>query len=109
MIQGGGKENQINDPGYTIPAEFVSKYFHKKGALAAARRADQVNPSKASSGSQFYIVQGQVLQDQQLNMIEQQSNKKSAPKGAPYTKPLEELLILTTSTLFLAKLSQDWM
>ncbi|MCB9016106.1 MAG: peptidylprolyl isomerase [Lentimicrobiaceae bacterium] len=80
MIQGGGKENQINDPGYTIPAEFVSKYFHKKGALAAARRADQVNPSKASSGSQFYIVQGQVLQDQQLNMIEQQSNKKISPE-----------------------------
>ena len=80
MIQGAGKESQINDPGYTIPAEFVSKYFHKKGALAAARRADQINPSKASSGSQFYIVQGQVLQDQQLNMIEQQSNKKISPE-----------------------------
>lgn len=44
-------------PGYTIPAEFVPEYTHKKGALAAARRGDVANPKKASSGSQFYIVQ----------------------------------------------------
>ena len=44
-------------PGYTIPAEFVNEYYHKKGALAAARRGDAANPKKASSGSQFYIVQ----------------------------------------------------
>ena len=44
-------------PGYTIPAEFVSEYTHKKGALAAARRGDVANPKKESSGSQFYIVQ----------------------------------------------------
>ena len=43
-------------PGYTIPAEFVNEYWHKKGALAAARRGDMANPKKASSGSQFYIV-----------------------------------------------------
>lgn len=48
-------------PGYTIPAEFFPHYFHKKGALAAARLGDQVNPGKESSGSQFYIVQGQKL------------------------------------------------
>ena len=44
-------------PGYTIPAEFVHEYTHKKGALAAARRGDVANPKKESSGSQFYIVQ----------------------------------------------------
>lgn len=44
-------------PGYTIPAEFVPEYNHKKGALAAARRGDAANPKKESSGSQFYIVQ----------------------------------------------------
>ncbi len=44
-------------PGYTVPAEFVKEYKHKKGALAAARRGDAANPLKESSGSQFYIVQ----------------------------------------------------
>jgi len=46
-------------PGYTVPAEFVSEYTHKKGALAAARMGDVSNPMKASSGSQFYIVQSE--------------------------------------------------
>ena len=44
-------------PDYTVPAEFVNEYWHKKGALAAARKGDMANPTKASSGSQFYIVQ----------------------------------------------------
>ena len=64
MIQGGDPNskdsNPYNDgqggPGYTIPAEFSSSYVHKKGAVAAARMGDQVNPAKESSGSQFYIV-----------------------------------------------------
>jgi cyclophilin family peptidyl-prolyl cis-trans isomerase len=43
-------------PSYTVPAEFVNEYWHKKGALAAARKGDMANPTKASSGSQFYIV-----------------------------------------------------
>lgn len=60
------------DPGYTIPAEFVyPKYFHKKGALAAARTGDQVNPERASSGSQFYIVTGRVCSADEMHMIEQ--------------------------------------
>ncbi|MBW6492645.1 MAG: peptidylprolyl isomerase [Lentimicrobium sp.] len=80
MIQGGGHEANINDPGYKVPAEFVSKYFHKKGALAAARMGDQVNPQRASSGSQFYIVQGQVLNDQQLNTFEAQKKKTFSPE-----------------------------
>lgn len=73
MIQGGdpdsrnapaGKMLGGGSPGYTIPAEFVPEYFHKKGALAAARSP---SPDKASNGSQFYIVDGQVWPMDQLN------------------------------------------
>ncbi len=66
MIQGGDPNTRDSSlvakygqggPGYTVPAEFVPEYKHKKGALAAARRGDAANPQKESSGSQFYIVQ----------------------------------------------------
>ena len=66
MIQGGDPLTRdtskvalygTGGPGYTIPAEIVAGKTHKKGALAAARRGDMVNPAKESSGSQFYIVQ----------------------------------------------------
>ena len=53
-------------PGYTTPAEFLPKFFHHKGALSAARTPDRVNPEKASSGSQFFIVQGIVVPREQL-------------------------------------------
>jgi len=68
MIQGGDPltrdpQNELRygtgGPDYTVPAEFVPEYKHKKGALAAARRGDAANPLKASSGSQFYIVQNE--------------------------------------------------
>jgi len=60
------------DPGYTIPAEFVyPQYFHKRGALAAARTGDQVNPERASSGSQFYIVTGKLYNSEQLQAMQQ--------------------------------------
>ena len=71
MIQGGHNEDGSVDPGYTIPAEFRSNHIHKKGALAAARQGDQVNPKKASSGCQFYIVQGQVLTPAHIQMYQQ--------------------------------------
>jgi cyclophilin family peptidyl-prolyl cis-trans isomerase len=76
MIQGGdpdsknasaGKELGNGDVGYTIPAEFRDSLFHKKGVLAAAR---DDNPEKASSGCQFYIVQGKKLSDPQLDSLE---------------------------------------
>lgn len=76
MVQGGDPNSKnatatqsLGDggPGYTIPAEFNSKFIHKKGALSAARQGDQVNPEKASSGSQFYLVQGQTYTEEQLN------------------------------------------
>lgn len=84
MIQAGDPESKnaekgkmlgAGDVGYTIPAEFVyPKYFHKKGALSAARQGDQVNPQKASSGCQFYIVTGKVYNDSTLLQMEQQMN-----------------------------------
>ena len=75
MIQGGQNTDGSVDPGYRIPAEIKSNHFHKKGALAAARQADQVNPQKMSSGSQFYIVQGQIMNETQLNMFESRYGK----------------------------------
>lgn len=60
------------DPGYTLPAEFrYPKHYHKYGAVAAARTGDMVNPEKRSSGSQFYIVTGEKVSPQQLDVIEQ--------------------------------------
>jgi peptidyl-prolyl cis-trans isomerase B (cyclophilin B) len=82
MIQGGDPLSKsadslqalgMGDIGYTIPAEFVDTIFHRKGALCAARTP---NPEKASSGCQFYIVQGQVFTPEQLNMLELQRNIK---------------------------------
>lgn len=78
MIQGGdpdsknAKQGQMlgqGGPDYTVPAEFNPQLIHKKGALAAARMADQVNPDKASSGSQFYIAQGKTYtKDELMNL-----------------------------------------
>ena len=62
MIQGGDvatKEGKREDPSDRIPAEIVEGFYHTKGALAAARQGDQVNPEKKSSSTQFYIVDGQ--------------------------------------------------
>ena len=85
MIQAGDPESRnapkgktlgSGDVGYTIPAEFVyPDRFHKKGALSAARQGDQVNPQKASSGCQFYIVTGQVFNDSTLLSMEQDKNQ----------------------------------
>lgn len=61
-------------PGYTIPAEFRPALFHRKGVIAAAREGDQVNPSKASSGSQFYIVQGKKFTDGAMDTLERRRN-----------------------------------
>ena len=73
MIQGGGNKDGQQDPGYTVPAEILPNHFHKKGALSAARMGDQVNPEKASSGSQFYIVQGRVMDDRYLDAVTAQT------------------------------------
>jgi peptidyl-prolyl cis-trans isomerase B (cyclophilin B) len=74
MIQGGHNKDGRVDAGYTIPANFNQALYHKKGALAAARMPDQVNPNKESSGCQFYIVQGRKSSDQELTMMEKRLN-----------------------------------
>lgn len=61
-----GQQYGVGGPGYTIPAEILPNFYHKKGALAAARQGDEVNPYRESSGSQFYIVQGAVMPKEQL-------------------------------------------
>jgi peptidyl-prolyl cis-trans isomerase B (cyclophilin B) len=84
MIQGGDPDSKdckpktkLGDggPGYNIPAEFVSKYIHKRGALAAAREGDDVNPKKESSGSQFYIVHGKIYNDEELDAVTARTGK----------------------------------
>ena len=61
---------QDGDTNYTIPFEYVPSYLHKRGAFAAAREGDDVNPLKASSASQFYIVQGKVFTNDELDAVE---------------------------------------
>ncbi|WP_257606514.1 peptidylprolyl isomerase [Gabonia massiliensis] len=90
MIQGGdptsknapaGKQLGTGDMGYTIPAEIVYPvHFHKKGALAAARTGDEVNPKKESSGSQFYIVTGTVISPGQIASLENRMTKQKEQK-----------------------------
>jgi len=97
MIQGGdpqsrgankGQQLGMGGPGYTIPAEFDSSLIHKKGAIAAARMGDNVNPEKRSSGSQFYIVQGRKFSKDELVMMEQRGMHK------PFSE--EEIKVYTT-------------
>jgi cyclophilin family peptidyl-prolyl cis-trans isomerase len=76
MIQGGGNKDGRPDPGNKVDAEILPNHYHKKGALSAARLGDQVNPEKQSSGSQFYIVQGQVTPPSYLDRAAAQSGFK---------------------------------
>lgn len=87
MIQGGDPDSRNaapgqmlgnGGPGYEIDAEIGA--IHTKGALAAARTSDNVNPEKKSSGSQFYIVQGIVMSDPQLDALERQKGIKYSPE-----------------------------
>lgn len=81
MIQGGdpdskgapaGKQLGTGGPGYTIDAEIMPELYHKRGALAAARLGDEVNPERKSSGSQFYIVWGQTYNEGQMRQLAKQ-------------------------------------
>jgi len=80
MIQSGDPDSKdaapkkqlgAGGPGYTVPAEFRKDLIHKKGALAAARQGDQVNPQKRSSGSQFYIVVGRSWTADEMIMVQE--------------------------------------
>ena len=115
MIQGGdpeskdapaGKRLGSCGPGYTIPAEILPQFKHKKGAVAAARLGDQMNPKRASSGSQFYIVHnangtphldgqytvfGEVIEG--LDIIDKIANVKTAPGD----RPVEDVKIISAT------------
>ena len=112
MIQGGDPYSRDTSkanlwgqggPDYTVPAEFVNQYWHKKGAIAAARKGDMANPTKASSGSQFYIVHdenaclhldgqysifGEVIEG--LEVID----KIATVETDYYDRPLEDVMII---------------
>jgi len=103
MIQGGDPDSRTaspgsplgsGGPGYTIPAEFNKNFIHKKGALAAARTGDSVNPEKKSSGSQFYIVQGNIQSESTLSRIEDQ-------KGIKYSDVQRKIYFENGGTPFL--------
>lgn len=88
MIQGGdpksknaqpGQRLGTGGPGYQVDKEILTDFIHVKGALAAARQPDSVNPNKASSGSQFYIVHGKEVKDALLNQIEIRNNVSYSP------------------------------
>lgn len=102
MIQGGdplskdaqpGQSLGSGGPGYTLPAEILPGVYHKKGAVAAARQGDQINPERRSSGSQFYIVHGRVFSNEEIDVMQQragitfseaQRNLYSSVGGAPH-------------------------
>lgn len=96
MIQGGDPNSKDDDPlndgqgdpGYTLPAEFSPSLSHRRGALAAARQADQVNPERRSSGSQFYIVHGTPMDSSRIAQIE--SGIRSQHPDFRYSDELRE-------------------
>jgi len=109
MIQGGDPNSKgaaagialgEGGPGYTIEAEIKNNFYHKKGALCAARQGDNVNPEKRSSGSQFYVVTGKPYQKEELEQMEVQQNRQKenglmqafiqAPENAVYMARLKE-------------------
>ena len=105
MIQGGDPESKKaqagqrlgnGGPGYTIEAEFNPKFFHEKGALSAARLGDGMNPSKASSGSQFYIVHGKKFSELEMKIDQQKFGTSlqqffQKPENKPYYDSIAKL------------------
>lgn len=110
MIQGGDPQSKNAAPGlalgnggpsYTVPGEFIDTLIHKRGAIAAARQGDQVNPQRRSSGSQFYLVQGKPISSEELNNIEQYINRGrkqqimayfyNSPKNAVYRDKMYQM------------------
>lgn len=108
MIQGGdplskkaapGQPLGSGGPGYTVDAEFVPTYFHHKGALSAARLGDNVNPKRASSGSQFYIVHGQTWKESDLKIdAAKQGQAIQLCLSKPENRPLYDSLLALYQT-----------
>ena len=117
MIQGGDPFSRdtamINSwgtggPNYTIPAEFVGEYRHKKGAIAAARKGDMANPKKSSSGSQFYIVQDEfgcshldgqyTVYGEVFDGLEVIDRIAMTPTD-PYNRPYDDVMIISVKQI----------
>jgi cyclophilin family peptidyl-prolyl cis-trans isomerase len=103
-----GQRLGMGGPGYTIPAEILPQFSHKRGALAAARQGDQVNPKRESSGSQFYIVDnpngshhldgGYTIFGEVIKGLEVVDNIAAQPKD-PADRPLEDIKIISMKVL----------
>ncbi len=125
MIQGGDPFSRdtamINSwgtggPNYTIPAEFVGEYRHKKGAIAAARKGDMANPKKASSGSQFYIVQDEfgcshldgqyTVYGEVFDGLEVIDRIAMTPTD-PYNRPYDDVIIISVKQIGLPEAQMD--
>ena len=112
MIQGGDPDSRDakpgvllgnGGPGYDLPAEIhYPELFHKKGALAAAREGDRINPEKKSSGSQFYIVQGKTFTDEDLDAVEKRVDRMN--RQSIYYKTLS----LYSDSLLALQKNQKW-
>ncbi len=111
MIQGGDPDSKnaapdqplgMGGPGYTIDAEINSKFFHEKGTLSAARLGDQQNPSKASSGSQFYIVQGRVTSQAELDGLKIDQGKLNTCFQQMMQNPSNQPLIDTLNQIYMS-------
>lgn len=111
MIQGGDPDSKnaqpgqrlgMGGPGYTVDAEFNPKFYHVKGALSAARLGDQQNPTKASSGSQFYIVQGTVVPKDNIDQLTVDQAKLNNGLQQLLQKPENKPLYDTLSQLYYA-------
>jgi peptidyl-prolyl cis-trans isomerase B (cyclophilin B) len=102
MIQGGSPDSKnakasarvgLGDPASEILPEFLPNHFHKKGALCAPRRPDEVNPEKKSDMSQFYIAQGKVYTEDELDALESQHNLAARTAAVQkYREPLQDKL-----------------
>lgn len=109
MLQGGdpdsktatpGQQLGVGGPGYTLPAEIIDTIFHKKGALAAARQGDQINPQRRSSGSQFYIVQGKKMVADELAQMEMYMNNAARQQIGYHYFNLPENAVIKEKILF---------
>jgi cyclophilin family peptidyl-prolyl cis-trans isomerase len=111
MIQGGdpnskkvrsGEPMGNGGPGYTVEAEFNPTFFHEKGALSAARLGDQQNPTKASSGSQFYIVQGTVIPESNVNDLKIDQMKFNMGFQQMMQNPANKPLVDSLNQIYMA-------
>lgn len=111
MIQGGdpnskrakpGESLGTGGPGYTVDAEFIPQFCHEKGALSAARTPDQVNPQKASSGSQFYIVQGTVISPADINNLRYDQMQLMTGLRKMFEDPANKPLLDSLNQLYFA-------